>query len=564
VPLVGIWIPSLVTGGLRLWQVLPLPALLLLASRLGLWAWAADLLKTWRSALGLLACGAVASVWLAGNLVSRAIEIADFSEPFDTAPFLASFPSPDQNRAGALIHGAAQELMGQERPLEEKGERLRRLFGMTREGLADGEPGADSPPGVSAVDPIARIVEQGWPEGDAELDSWLEQMCRGQWLDHLREAAALPLGIVEHPRLLSGSTRIETKTVYQRLAQLLVARALQVQARGDHDSALDPLLWALALSRNLRYQTVAASYLQGQGVEAFALQGLDRWLDRLGPQPHLLQRALGALNRHEEETPPPTDPIKAEYLILRERLDDPARWLVKEYYSATAGLERDLITLALQTPWEKERAARFLDALTNSRLKEARTPYWQLPLQARVWNRDSVPADEACLVHFTPSGKRRTFASEEWVRLLADSRLLLRLFALWPRPQPLSEAFSLCRVRGARLKLALALYQAQEGKPAPDLAHLVPHYLKDLPPDPFSGEAFHYRVSARQRMQSRRRGGDDGPAWTDIPDRAIVWSIGPEATVRSGRRGTSFHDPLGQNELNLTPDQVFIVPTWPQ
>ena len=34
VPIVGVWIPSLVGGGLKLWQVLPFAALLLLATRL--------------------------------------------------------------------------------------------------------------------------------------------------------------------------------------------------------------------------------------------------------------------------------------------------------------------------------------------------------------------------------------------------------------------------------------------------------------------------------------------------------------------------------------------------
>ena len=54
-----------------------------------------------------------------------------------------------------------------------------------------------------------------------------------------------------------------------------------------------------------------------------------------------------------------------------------------------------------------------------------------------------------------------------WERLLADSHLLMRLFPISFQTQYEQQAFALCRVRAARLKLALAFYQVQEGKPAP-------------------------------------------------------------------------------------------------
>jgi hypothetical protein len=606
VPLVGIWIPSLITGGLKLWQILPLPALLLLATRIGLWAWTADLLKSWRSVLGFLTCGSLAGVWLAGNLAYRAIEIPDLGEPFGVAAFVANIPKPENNRAGSLIHRAAQELLEEERLAEENGQRLSKLFEGIGERSIDpeqGEAGGSMPPwagpdtpatqsgveplqskmGISAQDAITLVIEKGWPDGDAELDAWLEELCHGEWIDHLRQAAALPLGVVEDPRLLRGSTRIAADTVYQRLAELLAARALQVQARGDHALALDHLLWALALSRNLRCQAVTAFYLQGQTVETIALTGLDRWLDRVGPQAILLRRALEALNRHEEETPPATESIQAEYLILRERLDDPARWLVTDYSSETAGLERDLITLALQTPWERERATRLLNALTNSRLKEARTPYWKLPPQALVWNResfpaDAIPADEARLVSFVPTRQRilpllmegdSPLSRGQWERLLADSRLLLRLFVLWPRPQPVSEAFSLCRVRGARLKLALALYRVHEGKPAATLDNLVPRYLEELPADPFSGQPFHYRGSTEERAERRRRAWEDDPAGMQIPaGRAgIVWSAGAEKgpgfDPRSVLGRQSYSRPIpSPSPWATASDRIFFVPSW--
>jgi hypothetical protein len=269
---------------------------------------------------------------------------------------------------------------------------------------------------------------------------------------------------------------------------------------------------------------------------------LDRWLERLGPQPDLLQRALNELNRHEEETPPASEPVQAEYATLLKRLD-PEQWhYIATGYSPTAGLERDLLGLSLLTPWERERAIRVLHALTKSRLREAETPYWQLPLQARTWDRSALPAVEANRSSCFLPDRNRPFPFEQWSHLLNDSPLLLRLFAFASRPQ--EQAFSLCRVRAARLKLALALYQIHEREPAPALGHLVPRYLEALPEDPFSGNPFDYRISNGEQLAW-----DPGTTWADTPavslasGQGVFWSVGPAG------RG------LGM---------LFIVPSWPK
>jgi ABC-type transport system involved in multi-copper enzyme maturation permease subunit len=569
VPVVGIWIPSLVAGGLKLWQVLPFAAVLLLATRSALWAWAGALLKTWRPVLGLLACVTLAGIWLAGNLVYRAIEVPAVGEPFNVAAFFAHLPAPEDNRVGALVHRAVQELG------EREGFLRPRPTSLPAPGLLSGEAGGRAggapdmvdfvaPPDHRNEDPIAGILEQGWPQDDAQLESWLDQLCQGEWIDHLRAAAAVPLGVVENPRLISASVRLTAQPLYQRVAQLLAARALQLQARGEHARALEHLLWALALSRNLRHHSVEVFYEEGRGVEAIALQGLDRWLERLGPQADLLQRALDELHRHEELTPLPTEPIQAEYVILRERLDGLVSGLLPgAANAATAALEYDLITLMLQTPWERERAARFLDALTRSRLKEAQTPYWQLPVHARIHDAGSVQAEDVYpAAFFVPDGDSPVFTSEQWQRLLTDSRLLLRLFAVSSRPQHEKQAFALCRVRAARLKLALALYQVHKGNPAPALRHLVPRYLEELPSDPFNGESFHYRVARRERIAGGNPAGAAEANLSSASDVGILWSVGPNGTQSVGRRGGPPRDPGNQEPSPLTPGQVFIVPSW--
>jgi hypothetical protein len=606
VPVVGIWIPSLVTGGLKLWQILPSAALLLLATRLGLWAWTGAVLKSWRTVFGLLTCVSAAGVWLAGNLVYRAVEVPSLGQPFGVATYLADLPAPEQNGVGSLIQRVAHELSEREGTLQERDEETlsqSSTAGTVQVEVATGvpsqppfnnqeSPGQAAPPGTAvpelprtpdAVVPsqplltkkalLALVLQEGWPDHDTGLGSWLDQICQGEWIAHLREAAALPMGVVEDPRRIGAATRIITNPVYQRAAQVLAARALQVQARGEHALALNHLLWALALSRNLRHHAVEAFYQQGQDVEAIVLQGLDRWLDRLGPQAGLLKRALDELTRHEELTPLPTDPIKAEYLVLRERLDNPAGWLLTGGGNfATGALEHDLIWLSLQTPWERERAARFLDALTKSRLLETATPYWQLPLKARLRNlSNSVPAEDPYPAAFyVPDGLNSSINAGQWERLLVDSRLLLRLFALSFWPQHEKQAFSLCRVRAARLKLALALYEVHEGKPAATLAELVPRYLEQLPPDPFSGSSFHYRIAKGERIAwDATPGSADRPALYLAPGVGVLWSVAPEGSGATGLTASAFaddgplQDPEGVERALVAPDQVFVVPSWP-
>src|SRR5262249_13743116 len=260
-----------------------------------------------------------------------------------------------------------------------------------------------------------------------------------------------------------------------------------------------------------------------------------------------------------------SEPVKAEYLILRGRLDQPAYgWYYSGGYSPTASLERDLISLTLLTPWERERAVRFLDALVSSRLKEVLTPYWQLPFQARLENRIAAPVPSATLVGlFVPDGKDRPFFPGQWERLLADSHLLLRLFPISFQTRYEQQAFALCRVRAARLKLALALYQVQEESPAPSLVHLVPRYLQELPLDPFSGRPFQYRVSTGQRVEWRGRG--EHPEETEIPaGQGILWTVGPEASGSFGMRGAPFVDGAGREHFLIARDQLFVVPAWPR
>src|SRR5260370_33027876 len=110
-------------------------------------------------------------------------------------------------------------------------------------------------------------------------------MFKGEWLGELREAADLPLGMVENPRNLTIFSHTPALGMVERLGPLLGARALQLQARGDDSAALEHLVVLLAVSRNLRNHAVPLTYNVGGNMEQNALDALPQWLTRLGRKP---------------------------------------------------------------------------------------------------------------------------------------------------------------------------------------------------------------------------------------------------------------------------------------
>src|SRR5262249_26835471 len=88
--------------------------------------------------------------------------------------------------------------------------------------------------------------------------------------------------------------------------------------------------------------------------------------------------------------------------------------------------------------------------------------------------------------------------SRDWGALLAGSRWV-ESPDYWPAVLE-TAVRSRCQVSAARLQVALALYQVRHGKPAATLGELVPAYLPAVPPDPYTGAAFHYHVSRGEKL----------------------------------------------------------------
>jgi hypothetical protein len=387
---------------------------------------------------------------------------------------------------------------------------------------------------------LDRVRQEGWAAGGADLDKWLEEVFRDDWATDLATAVRLPPGMLQDPRNAGPGQVLPAVQEGELAARLFTARALQLQARGELRAALEQLSVVLALSRQLRHKAVTQSYWGGLAREQTALEGLDRWLEDLGPKPDLLRAALAELTRHEAAIPPVSDAVKADYLLIRSNLFGPAQlthghgWGGGQAQSVAA-----TIALAQQTPWEKERTQRIVHAVFAGWLRGAEAPYSQLAptltetrsAWQRGWTGSSLrgwlpPCDP------DPGPTREELAElldGSWLGLLGSSAPGMRLY-----PQAVLQS---CRLRGRRLTVVLALYRAEQGKPATSLADLVPRYLPELPADPYSGEPFRYRVSAGELVRWRPAVREGEQEFRDVhPGQGVVWSVGPDQADNGGKK----------------------------
>src|SRR5262249_21278922 len=102
---------------------------------------------------------------------------------------------------------------------------------------------------------LSDVLNHGWPKEDRAVGRWLDRLFQGEWVSLAKKAAQLPLGLVQDPRLgrREEHESVDAPWECHQMARLLMARALQLQAKGDSRGALDLLETTLALSRQLRH-----------------------------------------------------------------------------------------------------------------------------------------------------------------------------------------------------------------------------------------------------------------------------------------------------------------------
>jgi ABC-type transport system involved in multi-copper enzyme maturation permease subunit len=387
--LAGVWVPSLLGGGLFAWQALSVPVVLLIAGRWLLHPWVNGRLVSFRVIAGMVGVAILCGLLIAGGLWYRVVEVPDVPLPEPLAEHLKELPAPEKNDAGQLIRPACRQV---EHLIQAQGPRGQELYNRA-----------------------VKADRQGWPAHDAELNGWLDTLFKDDWADKLARAADLPVGVVVDPRQMTLATPEPVIQSSRAAGALLGVRGLQLHARGDPASFVRFLRIGLTLGRNLQQHSPEMVVLASKSIEEGLLVDVERWLERLDGQPDLLRQALKVVQDHLANTPmSEADHRWAEYIVLLNSLDDPQAWTLGTRSLSIDSPLLGLFQFAWATPWERER-----------HLRTARVLAWGSSDQVwRMWNRiNRVPSG------FPDSRRRLLWMDHRLVRFRATILMLsLRLY----------------------------------------------------------------------------------------------------------------------------------------
>lgn len=384
---------------------------------------------------------------------------------------------------------------------------------------------------------IDRVIDRGWSDEAAPLESWLDS--NGEVFALLRRASVLP-----HCQFhrLDGATLFDTPMApdLQPLANLLAAEARRRQARGDLAGAWGDVAMLFRMARHLAEGAPMRQRIQANAIDVQATRLAIDWANDPAQTPEQLHAAIDA---YQALPPMPglSETIDTEWRLASHTLELDESDLLAGVAPAVFGPSehspaKEVVLAFALMPWERARARRVLS----------------LYFMAHRGNAALVPgqryeAMNSAVRQFggiTGSPPDLIVAPIVWSPLLLNTPL-----ANWLLPSPYHLQYDADREVTAHRALpqvfALRSWQLRHGGRLPkQLSDIVPSELDHLPPDPFSvgsGRPFRYapstfglryrfghendppRVDANERPQRRMA----------APDRWLLFSVGRDGQENS-------------------------------
>jgi len=509
------WLPSLLAGGVHWYQLWVPPLLALATARALVWSWALDQLGQRRALLRLAGGSGAIALAMTGGLLYRMLEIPEVTESGADLTFRATIPPFDTNDAGREIRrGAvlyAEVKLHQRDTVPEEP--------LWYEGPTQlGNPVGGKTP-TTYLNQLDDVLHLGWPADRPGADAWLDAAMSNGWADLLANASRMPLGTVEDATELNIGSPMKHLDALQGCETMLLARGLQLQARGRPEAFVESVATCLSLVRNLRNKSLARCQYVSWRVEQRTHLGIQRWLEKLGDRPDLLKVMLGLLTAHDATCPRFfADGHLPEQVLMRNSVNAPTQF-VKQYLKerplrsqeASEDLEEvenetELVSFAWAVPWEKERLRRLVGLGNGRAYTRADLGYFR-----------GLPG----LDEYAYSTLREAQASARHLEL---------------------ERGEQTGRRASMLLLALRLHRAEKGALPAKLEALVPAYLPAVPADPYDERPFRYRLSKGEAIQMETR----SPTAALKPEAVggLIGAVGYVIQIQQGGGGYVTYRPM--------------------
>jgi hypothetical protein len=343
---------------------------------------------------------------------------------------------------------------------------------------------------------FARLVEAPdkttglWPSAGPEERRWFDQSREA--LDLWRRGTGRPDALYISPHSINVATLLPVIQGLRSFSLLATLEGTRLEAEGNLDGALDWYIAILRSSRHCGKKGIIIERLVASGLGSVATARILAWLKDPQVEAASLRRLLAALIEADAMTPPASDSIKAEYLMMIRSFGDPAfddpEALIPSHAlppAWTTGPGRTLVRLVRRIKTEPERSRRVSRLIVANWLAYCDRPKSTRPTLGTV-GPSSVPLTTSSLLLYpiepdAPADLKRLTTAEidRWY----ESSLYLRFMFGINRFGEFRAGIDADRLAIANLIVTIAseLWKKERGQYPSRPEDLVGPYLKSLP-----------------------------------------------------------------------------------
>lgn len=368
--------------------------------------------------------------------------------------------------------------------------------------------------GATGLDDEEQARTQGWTFASEGVTKWLDdnQPALAEW----RKGTELSHAVVIQPKDVRFTSTLEVVQQSREFTRLATLQAERCAHDGDLEPAWGWLLANVRASRHVEQNGCLIQRLVGIAMFHSGAAGINRWSAHPAVTPDLLRKALADFHTADKLTPPNSDALKTEYLILRNTLkeDTPLKELME--FVGPSG------STSLQPPvlffmGEPELSLNVFEHVFGNQISEIDKP-----------KRDRAPTAVGSLrLYDLPPGATKFLPARELEKVF-DLSILARL--LLPAYQQADAALQREAAMRAAVSLMLAcqLHHRLHGDWPAKVEDLVLDILAEPPVDPLgkTGELMRLKRDGDDLViySVGTNGADDGGSITgssDTPDQGF-------------------------------------------